>query len=155
MRFAPAPLLALTFAACAHAPMTAMPALVVRTMDGAPVRLDELRGPALVDLWATWCMPCAHALPFYARLARETGIQVVAISIDSDDQPVREWLIRNAVPFTILRDPNGEVAEQLGMRVMPTSFLIDAQGKVVKRLDGFEDSDEPQIEQEVRALTAK
>jgi len=51
------------------------------------------------------------------------------------------------VPFTILRDPNGEVAEQLGMRVMPTSFLIDAQGKVVKRLDGFEDSDEPQIEQ--------
>jgi thiol-disulfide isomerase/thioredoxin len=132
--------------------MTALPALSVRTLDGAPVRLDRLRGPALVDLWATWCMPCAHALPFYARLAKETGIHVVAISIDNDDQAVRQWLERNGVPFQILRDPNGEVAEQLGMRLMPTSFLIDAQGKVVKRIDGFEDADEPRIEQDVRAL---
>jgi thiol-disulfide isomerase/thioredoxin len=150
VRFAPALLIAA--AACAHAPMTALPALSVRTLDGAPVRLDGLRGPALVDLWATWCMPCARALPFYARLAKETGIHVVAISIDADDQPVREWLRRNDVPFEVLRDPNGEVAEQLGMRLMPTSFLIDSQGKVVKRLDGFEDSDEPQIERDVRAL---
>jgi cytochrome c biogenesis protein CcmG/thiol:disulfide interchange protein DsbE len=149
VRFAPALLLAI---ACAHAPLTAMPALSVRTLDGAPVRLDGLRGPALVDLWATWCVPCAHALPFYARLAKETGIHVVAISIDSADEPVRGWLQRNAVPFEVLRDPNGEVAEQLGMRLMPTSFLIDAQGRVVKRHDGFTDEDEPGIEREVRAL---
>jgi peroxiredoxin len=129
-----------------------MPALSVRTLEGKPVRLDRLRGPALVDLWATWCMPCAHALPFYARLARETGIQVVAISIDNDDEAVRHWLFHHRVPFTILRDPNGEVAEELGMKMMPTSFLIDAQGKVVKRHDGFTVEDEPQIERDVRAL---
>lgn len=152
-RLAPAMLIA--FAACAHAPMTALPALQVRTLDGAPVRLDSLRGPALVDLWATWCMPCAHALPFYARLAKETGVHVVAISIDNDDDVVRAWLSHNAVPFQILRDPNGQVAEELGMHLMPTSFLIDRQGKVVKRLDGFEDSDQPRIEQEVRALMSK
>jgi thiol-disulfide isomerase/thioredoxin len=138
--------------ACAHAPLTTMPAASVRTMDGKAVRLDSLRGPALVDLWATWCVPCAHALPFYARLAKETGIHVVAISIDRDDGPVREWVARNALPFVVLRDPNGEVAEQLGMRVMPTSFLIDAQGRVVKRHDGFADADEPAIEREVRDL---
>jgi cytochrome c biogenesis protein CcmG/thiol:disulfide interchange protein DsbE len=149
VRFAPALLLA---AACAHAPLTALPALSVRTLDGAPVQLDKLRGPALIDLWATWCMPCAHALPFYARLAKETGIHVVAVSIDADDAVVREWLLRNPVPFEILRDPNGEVAEELGMRLMPTSFLLDAQGKVIKRHDGFTEEDEPGIEREVRAL---
>jgi cytochrome c biogenesis protein CcmG, thiol:disulfide interchange protein DsbE len=149
VRVAPALLLAV---ACAHAPLTAMPALSVRTMDGAQVRLDTLRGPALVDLWATWCVPCAHALPFYARLAKETGIRVVAVSIDHDDGPVREWMARNALPFEVLRDPNGEVAEELGMRLMPTSFLVDAQGRVVKRHDGFTEADEPAIEREVRAL---
>lgn len=149
MRFALALLLT---AACARAPLTSMPAFTVKTMDGAPVRLDGLRGPALVDLWATWCMPCAHALPFYARLAKETGIHVVAISIDAEDQPVREWLSRNQVPFEILRDPGGDVSEQLHMRLMPTSFLIDAQGRVVSRHDGFTDEDEPEIEREVRAL---
>ena len=129
-----------------------MPAFTVKTMDGAPVRLDSLRGPLLLDLWATWCMPCAHAMPFYARLVKETGIHVVAISIDAEDRPVREWLQRNQVPFEILRDPGGDVSEQLHMRLMPTSFLIDAQGKVVKRHDGFTEEDEPEIEREVRAL---
>ena len=142
--------------ACAHAlPLGApLPPLQVRTLDGAPVPLDGLRGPALVDLWATWCVPCAHALPFYARLARETGIRVVAISIDAEDAPVREWLREHETPLEVLRDPDGVVAEQLGMTLMPTSFLIDARGLVRARHDGFHDEDEPAIEREVRLLLA-
>jgi cytochrome c biogenesis protein CcmG/thiol:disulfide interchange protein DsbE len=149
MRFWPAMLLAV---ACAQAPVRALPALTVRTLEGTPVRLDQLRGPALVDLWATWCMPCAHALPFYARLAHDTGIKIVAISVDTSDEAVRKWLKHHDAPFTILRDPNGEVAEELGMKLMPTSFLIDAQGRVVKREEGFVVEDEPRIEKDVRAL---
>jgi thiol-disulfide isomerase/thioredoxin len=141
---------------CAHAlPVGApFPPLQVRTLEGAPVNLRDLRGPALVDLWATWCVPCAHALPFYQRLARETGIEVIAISIDAEDGPVRDWLLRNPVSFRILRDPDGAVAEELGMRLMPTSFLIDARGMVRSRHDGFRDEDEPAIETEVRSLVA-
>jgi len=75
--------------------------------------LSDLRGPALVDLWATWCVPCARSLPFYQQLAARTGIRVVAISIDADDAPVRKWLLEHATSFQILRDPNGVVAEQL------------------------------------------
>lgn len=130
------------------------PPLRVHTLDGAQVSLADLRGPALVDLWATWCVPCEQALPFYQRLARETGIAVVAISIDAEDAPVREWLLRNPVSFRILRDPDGAVAEELGMRRMPTSFLIDASGRVRVRHDGFRDEDEPAIESEVRSLLA-
>jgi len=143
--------------ACAHAQHAGapLPALAVRTLDGAPVRLDALRGPALVDLWATWCVPCAKSMPFYLRLARETGIRVVAISIDEKDAPVREWMAQHQAPFEILRDPDGEVAEQLGMTLMPTSFLLDANGVVVDRYDGFTEQDEPRIERDVRRLTQK
>ncbi len=146
----------LLLAACAHLPSARvgaqLPPLRVRTLDGAEVDLASLRGPALVDLWATWCVPCAHALPFYQRLAKETGIRVVAISIDAEDAPVREWLSRNPAPFEILRDPDGEAAEVLGMIQMPTSFLLDARGVVRARHDGFRDEEEPELEREVRAL---
>jgi thiol-disulfide isomerase/thioredoxin len=146
--------LVLLLAGCVHAQPTGapLPGLAVRSLAGEPVRLDQIRGPALVDLWATWCMPCARALPFYQRLAAETGIRVVAISIDADDAPVRDWLANHAVPFEILRDPDGEAAEKLGMTLMPTSFLIDRAGVVRARHDGFREEDEPAVEREVRAL---
>ena len=51
-----------------------------------------------------------------------------------------------------LLPPGGDVSEQLHMRLMPTSFLIDAQGRVVKRHDGFTEEEEPELEREVRAL---
>jgi thiol-disulfide isomerase/thioredoxin len=141
---------------CAHALTTGapLPPLRVRTLEGVPVNLGDLRGPALVDLWATWCVPCARSLPFYQQLAERTGIPVIAISIDADDAPVRKWLLDHPTSFQILRDPDGVVAEQLGMSRMPTSFLIDSRGLVRARHDGFRDEDESAIEAEVRALLA-
>jgi thiol-disulfide isomerase/thioredoxin len=126
----------------------------VRTLEGAPVNLSDLRGPALVDVWATWCVPCIRSLPFYGQLAARTGIRVVAISIDADDAVVRKWLLEHPMSFEILRDPNGVVAEQLGVHIMPTSFLIDSGGLVRAQHDGFREEDEPRIEAEVRATVA-
>lgn len=146
----------------AHAPDAAspvsagstLPRVSVRTLAGEQVRLDQLRGPALVDIWATWCVPCARSLPFYVRLARETGLRVVAVSIDAEDAPVRSWLAEHAVPFEILRDPDGRAADSLGLRQMPTSFLVDSRGRVRVRHDGFREEDEAGIEADVRALLA-
>jgi thiol-disulfide isomerase/thioredoxin len=141
---------------CAHAQPTGapLPPLTVHTLEGTPVNLAQLRGPALVDIWATWCVPCARSLPFYQQLSARTGIRVIAISIDAQDAPVRKWLVDHRTSFEILRDPDGVAAEELGMRMMPTSFLIDARGLVRARHDGFHDEDEPAIEAEVRAVMA-
>ena len=142
--------------ACAHAQSVGapLPPLRVRTLEGVFVNLQDLRGPALVDLWATWCVPCARSFPFYQQLAARAGIHVIAISIDADDAPVRKWVLDHPSSFEILRDPDGVVAEQLGMRMMPTSFLIDAKGRICARHDGFRDEDQHAIEAEVRALMA-
>src|SRR3954468_19373275 len=99
-----------------------------RALDGKTVRLEDLRGRVvLLDFWATWCEPCRESLPFYADLQRDLGSQgltVVAMSIDADDQPVREYF-KTPAPFLVLRDPEGSVAERMGVSTMPTSFLID------------------------------
>jgi cytochrome c biogenesis protein CcmG/thiol:disulfide interchange protein DsbE len=144
-----AALIALT---CACAPMRTLPHAQVKTMDGAPLRLDELRGPLLLDIWATWCVPCEVALPFYARLHEQTGIRVIAMSIDSSPDDVRQWMREHRVPFEMAIDPNGAVAERMGMRMMPTMFLLDARGQIFARHDGFQPADQPRIESEVRQL---
>jgi thiol-disulfide isomerase/thioredoxin len=146
--------LAALLVVCSCAPMRTLPHARVQTIEGAPLQLDQLRGPLILDIWATWCVPCEVALPFYARLNRETGIRVVAMSIDSSPEPVREWLTTHKVPFEMAIDPNGAIAERMGMRLMPTMFLIDARGQIFSRHDGFQASDEPRIEREVHALIA-
>jgi thiol-disulfide isomerase/thioredoxin len=147
--------LPLVLVACAHAqPLDKpLPPLEIRTLDGAKVvRLDELRGPALIDLWATWCVPCLRTMPFYAKLAKDTGLRVIAISVDVSGAPVKEWIAQHPAPFEWLRDPDGVAAERLGVIAMPTSFLIDAQGRVRARHDGFREEDQALLEKEVRAL---
>lgn len=143
--------------ACAHAQPAGkpLPAIAVRTLDGGKVvRLDQLRGPAIVDVWATWCIPCARALPFYARMARETGVRVFAVSTDADDATVREWLRKNPQPFEVLRDPDGNATSELGLREMPTTFLVDAHGTVRARHGGFREQDEPALEREIREMVS-
>jgi len=144
----------LMLVACAHAqPLDKpLPPLEIRTLEGAKMRMDELRGPALIDLWATWCVPCLRTMPFYAKLAKDTGLQVIAISVDAAGAPVKEWIAQHPAPFQWFRDPDGAAAERLGVVAMPTSFLIDAQGRVRARHDGFREEDLAVLEKEVRAL---
>ena len=96
-----------------------------------------------------------HGRPVGAfYLARPRGEAAFSPEDDQIVLPVREWLAQHAVPFETLRDPDGNVAEQLGMTRMPTSFLIDAQGRVRARHDGFQEEDEPALAREVRSLLA-
>jgi len=132
-----------------------LPPVSVHTLGGEQVRLDRLSGPALVALWATTCLPCARSQRVRGRPARETGLHVIAISIDLDYAPVRAWPARHpASPFEVLRDPDGSAAEEVGMKQMPTSFLLDAGGRVRARYEGFREEDETVIERDVRALLA-
>ena len=139
-----------TLAACAAGPKS------LRSLDGAPLSLSAYRGRVvLLDFWATWCAPCKVSLPFYAALDRDLrakGLTVIAVNTDEDDAPVRRFLRETPLSCTVARDPRGQVADDMGVSMIPTTLLLDREGKVRLRKQGFTPGDEPALRAEVEKL---
>ena len=147
-------LLILLLAGCAH-PKGNLAVAVARGLDGRPAALARPGKVVLVDFWATWCEPCKVALPLYRKLyldLRDRGFEVVAVSVDGGDEAVRSFLAREPLPFTVLRDPGGALAESLAIVQMPTSFLLGRDGATRARLDGFAPGAEAALRRRVEAL---
>jgi peroxiredoxin len=117
------------------------PAIEVRTLDGEAIRLEDLRGEVvLVNFWATWCPPCRLEMPGMERVFRERrdrGFQVVAISTDrGGEAEVRPFLEERGITFPVALD-RGEGLAFGGVRTLPTSFLIDRQGRIRHVVRGY------------------
>jgi len=136
-----------------------MPELTLRPMRGsAPIRLASLKVKVvLLDLWASWCPPCREELPLLDDLAqrlRGEGIEIIAVSVDEDRAAADEFLRRRARwHLTLVHDPT--VAEALNPPTMPSSYLIDARGRLHEVNAGFESGDIGRIEARLRALASR
>jgi cytochrome c biogenesis protein CcmG, thiol:disulfide interchange protein DsbE len=104
-----------------------------------PVRLADLRGrPVLVNFWASWCVPCREEAPHLARFDREMKERARLVGVDFQDTKgdalafVREFGWR----FPNVRDPQGELASRYGLAGLPTTYVIDADGRIAKALSG-------------------
>lgn len=103
-------------------------------------QLSDWKGHVvLVDFWATWCPPCRSTMPHLTDLQQRFGPQgfkVLGVALDhGGDQTVRPFLSKNPVNYLVTLD-DGSLADQLGVKFLPTAFLVDRQGKVVKRYTG-------------------
>lgn len=98
-------------------------------------RLDvgELRGPYLLHFWASWCLPCRDELPALIEAARGHEGRVVLLGMDEDWAPVRAFF-GGTPPAMVAREPAGRVARTLGVRALPDTYLVDAQGRAVRRV---------------------
>lgn len=107
--------------------------------EGKTVKLSELRGRVVVmDFWATWCGPCKAAMPELQRIHNEMGDQgVVVLGMNAWERGDPAKFKKQAglhYRSTVKAD---EVAERYGVSAIPTFFVIDAEGKVVMRMDGL------------------
>lgn len=149
-------LLCLPLAAAAVTPGESAPAIRGPDLQtGTSVELDAMRGKVvLVDFWASWCAPCLKSLPLYQQLRDEfarTDFEIVAVNVDEEPADALSFLKRVDVSFPIVRD-DGSTASAWAPPTMPSSFLVDRDGKVKSRHIGFKPSDIDALRNEIRAL---
>ena len=102
------------------------------------VDIGEIKGPALVNVWGSWCGPCKDEMPifvdFYSKYKEK--VSLIGISVEeSDVQNARDFVQLYGMSWPNLNDPDGSTRGTLGMGV-PITLFIDAQGKVVFRKIG-------------------
>jgi len=137
-----------------------LPSLDIRDGDSNPAGLEALRGQAVVlNLWASWCMPCVAELPALDRLkprAEAKGVAVVALSLDRGGKikVVNTYARLGIAALAIRTDEARTAAEKLEVAVLPVSLLLDRQGREVARYIGAADWDSPQAAAMLDALAA-
>ncbi len=107
-----------------------------------PASLSDYRGQLVyVDFWASWCGPCRQSMPLYESLFQEFAgqrLQILAINLDEFREDADGFLARHPVSYTVLWDPEGKTPGEWNIKVMPSSFLLDEDGKLLKAWAGFE-----------------
>lgn len=122
------------------------------------VDLQALRGRwVYVDFWASWCAPCRLSFPWMAALherQRDNGLVIVAINVDARQRDATRFLDELPVPFTIAFDPQGRTPKAWDVRTMPTSVLVDREGRVRFIHRGFRHEDRQSLEPRIAGAMA-
>jgi cytochrome c biogenesis protein CcmG, thiol:disulfide interchange protein DsbE len=117
----------------------AAPRLPTQVLNGPKVTLASLRGSKVVlNFWASWCGPCKKEAPELVKLDRELPRGVKLVGVDWNDAAggARGFLARSGWTYPVLRDPNGDVGNDYRLHGMPTTFLLDAKGRIAAQLTG-------------------
>lgn len=132
--------LLVTSACSGSDPSTSLPSLLLDRVDGAgTINLASIEGPALINLWASWCAPCRRELPDIERIHRDAGndIEVVGINVGDDPAQIRTYLNdldAPAITFTQLADVATDVADYLAASTLPVTLVV-VDGDIVERRD--------------------
>ncbi len=121
----------------------AAPDLTLTDLSGREVSLADLRGRVvLINFWATWCPPCKHEIPHLVRLQEtygDLGLTILGVSVDQKGIAAVRPFVRGRpeINYTII--PNGIRAAQAfrGISHIPTTFVLDKQGRILKRFRGL------------------
>jgi len=137
----------------------AAPDFVIEDLRGGTAGLKDYKGKVvLLNFWATWCMPCRAEMPSMEaawKKYKERGFVVVAVSVDEGSKGRIETFSRLFdLSFPILMDPESKVSDLYKVSNMPTSFLIDRNGKIISRIVGSDDWASPEAIQLVEKLLA-
>jgi len=116
----------------------ALPDVTLLDTSGAPVSLAELRGrPLVLNFWATWCPPCDEEMPALEALHQQqggAGVQVVAVNLQETSPVVAAYLAEKGLTLPVLLDSAGELAAQLDVTYLPTTFFVDEAGIIRSRV---------------------
>ncbi len=121
---------------------------------GNPVHLIDYRGKlVLLSFWATWCAPCREEMPQFSQWQHKygaRGFQVIGVSMDDNVESAQEFLKQHPVSYPIVMGDARLGQSFGGVLGLPTSYLIDAGGRIVARYQG--ESDLKKMGAQIRTL---
>ena len=124
--------------------------------DGNPQRLADYQGrPVILNFWATWCPPCREEMPSMQRAHEAVapeGIALVAINVGEDADTIEQFLASYPVDFPLPMDLDSRVVQSYPVKGLPTTFVLDPEGRLVYVATGGREWDAPELLDQVRAL---
>lgn len=136
----------------------AAPDFSLPDVDGEEHRLSDYRGKAVaINFWATWCPPCLREMPSMQRLwekLKGKNFAILAIDVGEDDETVFGFTVALDTPleFPLLLDQEGTIVEKWPVLGLPTTFIVDKQGRIAYRAVGEREWDHPDFASVITAL---
>ncbi|WP_091660352.1 thiol-disulfide oxidoreductase ResA [Alteribacillus iranensis] len=116
------------------------PNFILENMSGEKVELEDYRGQGVfLNFWGTYCPPCEKEMPYMENLYseyKEQGVEILAVNVGESGLVVDRFVDRHDLSFPILMDANKNVLDRYGINPLPSTFLIDENGEVVKVITG-------------------
>ncbi|QPA32722.1 TlpA disulfide reductase family protein [Thermaerobacillus caldiproteolyticus] len=130
------------------------PDFALKTIDGQSIHLSDFRGkPVIVNFWTTWCPPCREEMPAMQKFYQEykNEVQLLAVHLTSQDerQKVEPFIQKYGITFPVVLDEKGKILKLYNIQTLPTSYLIDSNGVIRKKIVG------PMTYKQMVEITAK
>lgn len=109
------------------------PELTLTMLGGEETTLEQWRGKGIIlNFWATWCFPCRAEMPLLAEIdAKHEDVVVVGVNYLENQESAAGFVREFDIPFPIVVDDRGWLSGELGIRGLPTTIYIDANGQIV------------------------
>jgi peroxiredoxin len=126
-----------------------------------PKRLADYRGGVLmINVWATWCLPCRVEMPSIEALNKDyasKGLKIIAVSIDDPgtEASIRAFVKQYGLTFEVLHDPQGKITERYDISGYPETFIVGKDGVIRKKLMSATDWNSPEARSLVDRLLAE
>ncbi|OOZ39548.1 redoxin [Solemya pervernicosa gill symbiont] len=138
---------------------TPAPDFTLKSSSGENLKLSEYRGNVvMINFWASWCAPCRQEMPLIDALHQryeKLGFTVLGINVDSDSSAAIKWLKEQPVSFPILFDSENSVSQGYQVAAMPSTVMVDRDGKIRFTHLGYQPGLEAEYQQQIRTLVAE
>ena len=141
-----------------------LPKVTLKDINGKSIATDTLLNdgkPFIIDFFATWCKPCNRELDAIAEVydewKEETGVKIFAVSIDQGQNinKVKPLVDNHGWEYDVLLDPNGDFKRALGIQMIPYVLILDGNGTIVYKHNGYTDGAESELLRVLRTLKDK